>query len=127
MAVKHGSCAYSEKIIQTLETKCLRKLLCISYLEHKTNDWVRSNINLLVGPQEPLLVTVERRNLSWFGPVTRRDNLSKTILQGTSGGWATPWSAKEVLGGQHQRVDLPAHARTAHNDLLHKTLEETLF
>ena len=25
-----------------------------------------------------------------------------------------PWSAKEMLDGQHQRVDIPAHARTAH-------------
>ena len=31
--------ADSEKRIQAFETKCLRKLLCISYLEHKTNDW----------------------------------------------------------------------------------------
>ena len=30
----------SRKWIQAFETKCLRKLLCISYLEHKTNYWV---------------------------------------------------------------------------------------
>ena len=24
-----------------------------------------------------------------------------------------PWSAEEVLDGQHERVDIPAHARTA--------------
>ena len=30
--------ADSEKGIQSFETKCLRKLLCISYLEHKLND-----------------------------------------------------------------------------------------
>ena len=34
--------ADSEKRIQTFETKCLRKLLRISYLEHKTGDWMRS-------------------------------------------------------------------------------------
>ena len=27
---------------QAFETKCPRKLLRISYLKHKTNDWVRS-------------------------------------------------------------------------------------
>ena len=37
--------ADSEEGIQTFVTKCLRKLLRISYLEHKTNDWVRSKIN----------------------------------------------------------------------------------
>ncbi len=71
------------KRIQAFETKCLRKLLRISYLEHKTNDWVRSKINFLVGPQEPLLATVKRRKLAWFGHVTRHNSLSKTILQGT--------------------------------------------
>ena len=38
-------------------------------------------INFLVGPQEPLLETVKRRKLEWFGHVTRHDSLSKTILQ----------------------------------------------
>ena len=46
--------ADSEKRIQAFKTKCMRKLLCISYLEHTTNDRVRSKINFLVGPQEPL-------------------------------------------------------------------------
>ena len=75
--------ADSVKRIQGFETKCMRKLLRISYLEHKTNDWVRSKINFFVGPQEPLLTTVKRRELAWFGHVTRHDRLLKTILQGT--------------------------------------------
>ena len=33
-----------EKRIQAFETKCLRKLLCICYLWHKTNGWVGSMI-----------------------------------------------------------------------------------
>ena len=79
LAVKHGPCLPS---LHAFETKCLRKLLCISFLEHKTNDWVRSKINFLVGPQEPLLATVKRRKLAWFGHVTHHNSLSKTILQG---------------------------------------------
>ena len=47
------------KAIEVSETQYLRKLLRISRLEHKTNDWVWSKINLLVGPQEPLLSTVK--------------------------------------------------------------------
>ena len=74
--------ADSEEEIQTFVTKCLRKLLRISYQEHKTNDWVRSKINFFVGPQELLLATVKRRKLACFGHVTRHDSLSKTILQG---------------------------------------------
>ena len=67
--------------MQTIETKCMRKLLRISRLVHNTNDWVRSKINFLVGPQEPLLATVKRRNLAWFGQVTRPNRLYKTILK----------------------------------------------
>ena len=37
-------------------------------------------------------------------------------------GLATPWSVEEMPDGQHQtqRVDIPAHARIAHNCLLQK-------
>ena len=56
--------------IQAFETKCLRKLLCISYLEHKTNVWVLSKIIHLMGPQHHLLATVKRRKLARFGSKT---------------------------------------------------------
>ena len=89
--------ADSEKRMQAFENKCMRKLLRISYLDRKTNNWVRSTINFLVGQQEPLLATAKRRKLSWFGHVTRHDSLSKTIPRGTldavvgrgSAGWTT--------------------------------------
>ena len=69
-----------KKRIQAFEPTCQRKLLRISYLEHKTNDWVRTQINPFVGPQEPIPATVKRRKLAWFG----HESLSKTTLQGTS-------------------------------------------
>ena len=94
--------ADSEKRIQAFETKCMRKLLRITDLEHKINDWARSKIYFLVGPQEPLLATVKKRKLAWFRHVTRHNSLTETIL----GRWATPWSAEEILNGQHQRVDI---------------------
>ena len=75
--------ADSEERIQAFETKCKRKLLRVHYLEHKTNDWMRSEINILVGPHEPLLAPVKRRKLAGFGHVTRHDSLFKTTLQGT--------------------------------------------
>ena len=89
MDVKHGPCLLTgekKKKIQPFEIRCPRKLLRISYMEHKTNVWVRSKINFLVGPQEPLLASVKRRKLAWFGHVTRHDSLSKTILHGTMEG-----------------------------------------
>ena len=39
---------------------------------------------------------------------------------GHLGGWVLLWSAEEMLDGQHQRVDIPAHARTTHSGLLQK-------
>ena len=84
MPVKHGPpLADSETRIQAFESKCLRKLLRISYLEHKTNGLVRSKISFLLGSQEPLLATVERLKQVRFRHVTRHDSLSKTILRGT--------------------------------------------
>ncbi|GFS13586.1 retrovirus-related Pol polyprotein LINE-1 [Elysia marginata] len=74
--------ADTEGRIQAFE-KCLRKLLRISYKDHVTNESVRELVVAYVGPQEPLLATVKRRKLAWFGHVTRHDSLSKTILQGT--------------------------------------------
>ena len=39
----------------------------------------------------------------------------------------TPWSAEEMLDGQHRRMDVPANARTAYNGLLlKKTGRESL-
>ena len=78
-----GPHADSERRIQAFETQRLCLVLRVSYLEHKTNDWVRGKINFLVDPQEPLLATVKRRKLAWFVHVTCHDSLSKTILQGT--------------------------------------------
>ena len=74
--------ADSEEKIHAFETKYMRKLLCTSYLEDKTNDWVRSKVNFPVGLQEPLLATVRRWKLAWFGHVTRHDSLPNTTLQG---------------------------------------------
>ena len=114
--------ADSEERMQAFETKCLNKLLCMFYLEYKTNDWVRSNINFWV-----------YRNLFW--QLSRDGHLhglgvsrATTVCPepGHLGGWATPWSAEEMLDGQHQRLNIPAHARPAHKGLLQKRLEEDL-
>ena len=46
--------------IQAFEMKCTRKLLRISYLEHRTNEYVRNTVDIIVGAREPLLVIVKR-------------------------------------------------------------------
>jgi len=72
-----------ERRIQAFENKCHRRLLKISYKEHKTNNYVKEEIKKCVGPQEPLLSTIKRRKLMCFGHTTRHNTLAKTILQGT--------------------------------------------
>ena len=79
MVVKHRLCL----LIQAFKTKCLRKLLRISYMEHKAIDWMRSKITFLISAQEPLLPTVKGWKLAWFRHVIRHDSLSQTILPGT--------------------------------------------
>ena len=72
-----------ERRIQTLEMRCIRKLLHISYRDHKNNEEVKARIGNAIGPYEDLITSVKRRKLKWNGHVTRSSGLAKTILQGT--------------------------------------------
>ena len=74
MVLRRGPCLLTLRRIQAFENRLPRK---------QENDLVRSKINFLVGPQEPVLSTAKRRKLAWFGHVTRHDSLSRIILQGT--------------------------------------------
>ena len=73
--------------------------------------------------QDQLLATVKRWKLAWFECVTQWQP-SQNSPSRHLGQWVRPWS---VLDGQHQRVDIPAYARTAHRGLLQKRLEKDLF
>ena len=46
------------KRIQAMEMKCYRKILCISYKDHATNEEVRAKIRQAIGPHEDLLTIV---------------------------------------------------------------------
>ena len=69
--------------IQTMEMRCYRKILHISYKDHVTNEQVRAKIQQAIGPHEDLLTIVKRIKMQWYGHVSRSSGLSKTILQGT--------------------------------------------
>ena len=95
-----------EKRIKAFETT--RKLLHISYMEHKTNIWVWSKINFIVGSQEPLLATVKSRKVAWFRHVTHLDSLSKTIFQGAlEGGLHCGRQRKCWIDNIKERTSLP--------------------
>ena len=68
--------------MQAFENKSHRKLLCITYKEGKTNIVVKNKINTLIGTFEPLLQTIRRRKLKWFGHTSRHNSITKSILQG---------------------------------------------
>ena len=65
-----------------------------------------------------------RRKRAWFEHVTSHDSLSKTILQGTLEGRRRRGRQRNMLDGQHQRVDIPAQVGSAHEGLLQKGLED---
>ena len=65
-----------------MEMRCYRKILHISYKDHVTNEKVRAKIQQAIGPHEGLMI-VKRRELQWYGHVSRSSGLAKTILQGT--------------------------------------------
>ena len=67
----------------SMEMRCYRNILRISYRDHATNEEVRAKIQLAIGPHEDLLTTVKSRKLQWYGHVSRSAGLAKTILQGT--------------------------------------------
>ena len=68
--------------MQDFENKSHRKILCITYKEGKTNIFVKNKISTLIGTVEPLLQTIRRRKLTWFGHTSRHNSITKTILQG---------------------------------------------
>ena len=83
MLVNHGPyTAELQRRIQAIEMRCCRKILCISYKDHVANEEVRAKILQAIGPHEDLTI-VKRRNLQWYGHVSRSSGLAKTILQGT--------------------------------------------
>ena len=66
-----------------MEMSCYRKILHISHKDHVTNEEVRAKIQQATGPDEDLLTTVKKRQLQWYGHVSRSSGLAKTTLQGT--------------------------------------------
>jgi len=70
-----------EERIKAFEMKCIRKILGISWIEKKTNEWVLET----AGVERNLLESIKRRKMSYFGHIMRKqgDCLEKEIMQGT--------------------------------------------
>ena len=72
----------TERKIQSMEMRCLRKLLDITYRDNISNEEVRNRTRQAIGPHEDLL-TVNRCKLKCYEHVTKSSGHAKTILQGT--------------------------------------------
>ena len=77
-----------QRRIQVMEMRCYRKILCISYKDHVTNEEVSAKIQQAIGSHEDL-VTIVKRQTAVYGHVSRSSGLAKTILQGTVKGGRT--------------------------------------
>ena len=95
--------AEHQRRTQAMEMKCYRKILRISYKDHKiiTNEEVRATIQKAIGPHEDLLTIVKRRKLQWYGHVSSLSGLAKTILQGTV-------RSGKTTSGNRQTLSLPS-------------------
>ena len=83
---------------------------------------MRRKIKFLVGTKKQLLETVKKLKFALFGHVKRHDSISKAILRAL----LRVDGATVSRENGHHRVDVPAHARTAHVDLPQIRLEEDL-
>ena len=63
--------------------RCYLRLLNILYEDHVTNEEVLRKTQAAIGELKELLTLVKKRELRWFGNVSRSSGLAKTVLQGT--------------------------------------------
>ena len=68
-----------EKSIQAFHNKSHIRLLCITYRQRKTNDYIHEKMINLIGKYEPLLSTIKCRKLKYYGHICRHDGLAKKI------------------------------------------------
>ena len=71
-----------QRRVQTMEMRCYRKVLRITYKDHDTNKKVRAKIQQAIGPHKDFLTIIKRHKLNWNGHASHSSRLAKTILQG---------------------------------------------
>ena len=68
--------------MSALEMKYNSKILGILNPEHITNQEVQSKIEQAIGNHDDMLIIVKKRNLKWYGHITRCNGISKNITGG---------------------------------------------
>ena len=72
---------HSRDAKKSMEMRCYRKILRISYKDSVTDEEVRAKVQQAIGLHEDLLTIVKRRKLQWSRRICRSLGLAKTILQ----------------------------------------------
>ena len=90
-----------------MELRCYRKILYVSYEHHVTNEEVCAKTQQAIRPHEDLLTIVKRRNLQWYGHVSRSSGLAKNHLARHNERRKKTRRAEKVVVRQHQGVDRP--------------------
>ena len=67
-----------EDMLQAFEMWTYRRMLRISYKEHRTNEWILNK----AGKKRQLLNQVKRLKLRYFGHIKRSKGLENTIMEG---------------------------------------------
>ena len=104
--------------------RCYRKMLCISYKDHITNEEVCAKIQQAIGPQEdPLIIVETQTEVVWTRlPFIRsgKNHLARNSERGKK----TRQTAGEV-GRQHQVMDRPGVRQVPGGSGEEKKMEET--
>ena len=65
---------------RAMEMKCYRKMVCISYKEHFTNNEVYAKVQQAIGLHKDLTI-VKRHKLKWFGHVSHSSGSDQRTKQ----------------------------------------------
>jgi hypothetical protein len=74
--------AEMEKRIQAFEFRCLRRVLKVSYTEHRTNVSIREEITSIMGLHDPLLTIVKKRKMQFYGHTIEQATLRRLSCRG---------------------------------------------
>src|SRR5260221_12726989 len=74
------------KRLEAFEMWVWRRILKISWTEHKTNEEVLNMVN----EKRKLMETIRKRQKNWIGHILRRDLLLTTVLEGRIQGKKVP-------------------------------------
>ena len=87
-----------------MERRCYRKILCISYKDHVTNEEVRAKIQQAIGPHKDLLMIEETQTAAVWSYLLFIGSGPNHFARHSERGKKTRQTDEEV-GRQHQEMD----------------------